>query len=158
MSKSILALIAVAVVIMLVSGCGGGSSNGVDTSGSGRLTSSDLELVSGAHYDSLWLRPDRDCSVRIRMNATEVDPLIVLWDAYDSVLGVDDDSGAGRNAEMTVYLSGGVEYEVGFSTYAADSFGDYSYIIEEVSSSSAAAVEPGDKTEKLPVSLLIQKK
>lgn len=157
MSRSILALVAVAVLILLVSGCGGGSGNGVDTSGSGRLAPSDLEVVSGAHYDSLWLRPDHDMAVRIRMNSGQVDPYIVLWDTNGNALATDDDSGVGTNAQLSVYLSGGVDYEVGFSTYGADSFGNYSYAIDQVSTTSSAAVEPGDKTEKLPVSLLSKK-
>ena len=157
MSRSILALVAVGVLILLVSGCGGGSGNGLDTSGTGRLAPSDPEVVSGAHYDSLWLRPDHDCSVRIRMNSSQVDPYIVLWDANGYVLATDDDSGVGRNAELNVYLSGGVDYEVGLSTYAADSFGNYSFAIDEVSTTSSASVEPSDKTEKLPASMLSKK-
>ncbi|MEI6501107.1 MAG: hypothetical protein WCP21_08775 [Armatimonadota bacterium] len=160
MSRLILALAATTIVITLVSGCGGGGDNGwLPGNGSGTLSSSDQQVQSGAYYDSVWVRPDQDVTIRIRMNSTQVDPYIVLWDADGTVLATDDDSGSGRNAELVVNLYAGNDYEVGFSTYAAGSFGRYSYSFAELSYSAAAsaAVELGDKTTKLPVSLLSKK-
>jgi len=95
----------------------------------GRLALGDCELsIDGSYVDVYEFTLPTAATVQVDMASTEFDAFIGLFDGAGSFLGEDDNSGGGKNAQITRQLAAG-KYRVWANTLLGAVTGSYSMTV-----------------------------
>jgi len=162
-------LLLLAVPVLFVMGCGGGSHDRIDISRSGTLTTSDILLADDSRADLVRVRATRDGFIYVSMTSSTtnvVDPYIQVFEgaAYDfedlqylfntgRLVDSDDDSGPGLNAELVFRADDDQVYTIVLTTSSGNDYGSYRYTIREVDDDEVivGSAEASDKTTSAEV-------
>jgi reprolysin-like metallo-peptidase family M12B len=83
--------------------------------------SGDFDVYSFTPASSQWVTIDAK-----RLGTSTVDPVLLVYGSSgQTVIGFDDDSGAGLESQLTLYVTAGTTYKLAVGSYAGSSTGNY---------------------------------
>ena len=139
-----------AVVLMMISGCGGGSQKCGETKNrSGYISSADSVWTSRNTYADVYdFEACDDANVTISMESDDFDTYLILARRTGTntyyVLDYDDDSGVGLDSYLTYRVTDGQTYSIIATTAASGSTGGYALTVSGAATDlELAASRPG---------------
>ena len=101
----------------------------------GNITTADLQTSAGTYLDLYWFNAAQNDNARINMNAPVLDSFLLLHsNAGDPRLAQDDNTGGGKNAQITYRLSTAGIYIAIATPLDPNATGDYSIQLTRLAS------------------------
>ncbi len=112
---------------------------------SAAIAAGDLQTAAGDYLDSYWFAGLAGERVQIRMSSPAFDPLLILNRNNGDGLTFDDNSGGGRDAQITTTLPETGVYVIVATPFAPNATGNYTLTLSRVTSFTA-----GEEAEVVP--------
>ncbi|MBS1792033.1 MAG: hypothetical protein JST85_30280 [Acidobacteria bacterium] len=101
----------------------------------GSITTSDLQTSAGTYLDLYWFNGAQGDNTRTNMNASVIDPFLILHSNIgDPRLAQDDNSGGGKNAQLTYRLTATGIYIIIATPLDPNITGDYTLQFQKLAS------------------------
>ena len=101
----------------------------------GSITTSDLQTSAGTYLDVFWFNGVQNDNVRVNMNAPVLDSFLLFHsNTGDPRLAQDDNTGGGKNAQITYRLTGTGIYLAIATPLDANVTGDYTIQVQKLAS------------------------
>ncbi|MCG3159846.1 MAG: hypothetical protein JMDDDDMK_00871 [Acidobacteria bacterium] len=106
---------------------------------SGAIAAGDLQTAAGDFLDAFWFTGASGDRVEIRMSSSAFDPLLILNRNNGNTVAADDNSGGGKDAQITATLPETGVYVVIATPFAPNATGAYTLSLARATSLSADA-------------------
>ncbi len=116
----------VPVLLAAISGCSGEDASITDDGVYfGELTAANPQLEDGSHYATHTIALEAGETLDLTMQSTDFDAYLRVEDASGALVGEDDDSAGGSNANVIVVAPGRSIYTIFANSFSAGEFGEY---------------------------------